>query len=428
MLRAASFRRRRARHRGWLAVSRRAQTAAKPRWTVVGSLEAGEGAHRRRASSLSRRRRGLPGRSPAPGLLAAALCLSESSHAGPHLRTRQAERFAAALHRRIGSRTACSLVPLHPMHPSSRARGYHSISSGPAQPSERHPWPAIAPCQAALALSRPWTSRTSTSEAHRPYTPLVLATRARYLEAEMRWYLVVVVVALSTSWARSAPLPPDGGASNPKNPDNASLPTASASSSTAVVDPVAAALSSKLAQISSAIGKLPVLSLPSALMPLKTRRTKVVAPFLVVMNVKGAPARRRSSLAISLEARTDPLLLLSLLRPNLAALKPAPSRRAVEERAVNPKRPRPTSQTRTTRIFGSTTVPVKVPVTSSTPPGNPKHAFVPSPVVKIVSYTYTAAGGGATTVVEAQGSRTHPGRPKRALLSRALSLALAVPR
>lgn len=95
---------------------------------------------------------------------------------------------------------------------------------------------------------------------------------------------------------------------------------------------------------------------------------------------------------------------------------------------MNPKRPRPTSQTRTTRIFGSTTVPVKVPVTSSTPPGNPKHAFVPSPVVKIVSYTYTAAGGGATTVVEAQGSRTHPGRPKRALLSRALSLALAVPR
>ncbi|GAA5836665.1 hypothetical protein JCM9279_000458 [Rhodotorula babjevae] len=196
----------------------------------------------------------------------------------------------------------------------------------------------------------------------------------------MRWYLVLVVGALTTSCARSAPLPQDGGGSNPKNVNDASLPTTTAPSATATVDGVAAALSSRLAQISIAIGRLPVLSLPSALVPLKTRRVKVVVPFQVIINVK--------------------------------ALKPAHSRRALDERALNPKRPRPTQTTRTTRIFGSTSIPVKVPVTSSTPPDNPKHVFVPSPVIKVVSYTYTAAGGGATTVVEAQRSRTHPGRPK----------------
>ncbi|GAA5896566.1 hypothetical protein JCM8208_004235 [Rhodotorula glutinis] len=196
----------------------------------------------------------------------------------------------------------------------------------------------------------------------------------------MRWYLVVVVVVVSlfATSTRSAPLPQDGGVSNPKNVDAIVSTTPSA---TAAFDPVAAALSSRLAQISIEVGKLPVLSLPSALVSLKTRRTKVVAPPQVIMNVK--------------------------------ALKSAQSRRAVEERAVNPKRPKSTSATRTTRVFGSTTVPVKIPITSSAPPDNPKHIFVPTPAIKVVSYTFTAPGGGATTVVEAQGSWTHPGRPKQ---------------
>ncbi|KPV74023.1 uncharacterized protein RHOBADRAFT_54594 [Rhodotorula graminis WP1] len=195
----------------------------------------------------------------------------------------------------------------------------------------------------------------------------------------MLWYVVVaVVVALSATPARSAPLPREGGGSNPKNPDDT---RSTAPSATGLFDPIAAALSSRLAQISLEVGRLPVLSLPSVLVQLKTPRVKVVVPFRVFTNAKAA--------------------------------KPPQSRRAVEERAVNPKWPKPTSTTRTTRVFGSSSVPVKVPVASSPPPDNPKHVFAPTPVVKVVSYTFAMPGGGATTVIEAQGSWSHPGRPEQ---------------
>ncbi|GAA5934106.1 hypothetical protein JCM3775_002876 [Rhodotorula graminis] len=231
----------------------------------------------------------------------------------------------------------------------------------------------------------------------------------------MLWYVVVaVVVALSATPARSAPLPREGGGSNPKNPDDT---RSTAPSATGLFDPIAAALSSRLAQISLEVGRLPVLSLPSVLVQLKTPRVKVVVPFRVFTNAKGSSAVPLAPLSDSPGARTDPLALVALvalaLGSALTAAKPPQSRRAVEERAVNPKWPKPTSTTRTTRVFGSSSVPVKVPVASSPPPDNPKHVFAPTPVVKVVSYTFAMPGGGATTVIEAQGSWSHPGRPEQ---------------
>lgn len=75
-------------------------------------------------------------------------------------------------------------------------------------------------------------------------------------------------------------------------------------------------------------------------------------------------------------------------------------------------------------MFGTSSGPVKVPVATAAHVDNPKHAFSPSPAVKVVKYTLTAPGG-KTTVVEAQGSWSHPGEPKRAFLlplSRSLAL------
>lgn len=109
-----------------------------------------------------------------------------------------------------------------------------------------------------------------------------------------------------------------------------------------------------------------------------------------------------------------------LIRPlSRSAPTAAKTRRSVPLVANNPKAPRPVSASSTTtssgRVFATASGgPVKVPVTVPPAVGNPKHAFVPSPAIKVVSYTLTAPGG-RTTVYEAQGPLpTHPGEPKSA--------------
>lgn len=107
---------------------------------------------------------------------------------------------------------------------------------------------------------------------------------------------VLAVVALCTALlALAAPLPAPA-AGNPKlaaaavvvaEGSSATVPTPS----TAPVDPVADALASKLAAVSKALGRLPVLPIPVLLAPTPSPVVNVVAKAPVVKNVKGAAAR-----------------------------------------------------------------------------------------------------------------------------------------
>ncbi|GAA5941530.1 hypothetical protein JCM3775_005102 [Rhodotorula graminis] len=199
----------------------------------------------------------------------------------------------------------------------------------------------------------------------------------------MQLSLAILVSLLFGLVAHAAPLPAPLPAPLTGNPKNlaAAVKGSTSSSSTTSADPVAASLASKLAGITKSLGKLPVLAVPALLEPTTTGLViKVVSKAPVVKNAK------------------------------------AVSRRAVQF-VNNPKSsPRQTTtttkgRTTTTKVFGTSTGPVKVPVATAAHVDNPKHAFSPSPAVKLVKYTLTAPGG-KTTVVEAQGSWSHPGEPK----------------
>ncbi|GAA5852463.1 hypothetical protein JCM9279_003456 [Rhodotorula babjevae] len=194
----------------------------------------------------------------------------------------------------------------------------------------------------------------------------------------MQLSLALLASVLCSLVAHSAPLPaPLSG--NPKYLAAAS-PAPAATLATTSADPVAASLASKLAGITKSLGKLPILAVPAILAPSTTAVViKVVSKAPVVKNAK------------------------------------AVSRRAIQL-VNNPKSsPRQTTTTTepttTTKVFGTSSGPVKVPVSTAPHVDNPKHAFSPSPAIKVVKYTLTAPGG-KTTVIEAQGSWTHPGEPK----------------
>ncbi|GAA6054705.1 hypothetical protein JCM3770_000040 [Rhodotorula araucariae] len=90
---------------------------------------------------------------------------------------------------------------------------------------------------------------------------------------------IAVALALAGLLAGAAPLP---DLTNPKY-QAVPLPTAS---TPILVDPVAAALASRLAAVNKGLGKLPVLpSLSAALAP--TTAVKAESPAKVVLNAKG---------------------------------------------------------------------------------------------------------------------------------------------
>ncbi|GAA5912402.1 hypothetical protein JCM8208_005157 [Rhodotorula glutinis] len=193
----------------------------------------------------------------------------------------------------------------------------------------------------------------------------------------MQLSLALVVSLLCGLVAQAAPLPaPLTG--NPKN--LAAVASASTSSApTTSADPVAASLASKLAGITKSLGKLPVLAVPAILSPTTTALViKVVSKAPVVKNVKAVSRR-------AIQLVNNP--------------KSSPRRTTTTIKAT----------TTTSKVFGTSSGPVKVPVATAAHVDNPKHAF--SPAVKVVKYTLTAPGG-KTTVVEAQGSWSHPGEPK----------------
>ncbi|BGP41611.1 hypothetical protein JCM10450v2_005667 [Rhodotorula kratochvilovae] len=180
---------------------------------------------------------------------------------------------------------------------------------------------------------------------------------------------LLLALALPALLALAAPIP------DPANPKYraAALPAATTSST---VDPVAAALASKLAALDKALGKRPVLPLPEVLKPTTAAKAAVTAK--VVLNAKAAKTRRS---------------------PATFAAPP------------NPKRPSP-SPSLSFRPSSSPPIKALPPSPSAPPAQNPKHLYAPPAGAATVEYTFVPPGGTKVVVVEGQGVWTHPGAPK----------------
>ncbi|BGP33565.1 hypothetical protein JCM10296v2_005369 [Rhodotorula toruloides] len=196
------------------------------------------------------------------------------------------------------------------------------------------------------------------------------------------------------------------------------LPSAPSSNPKVSLDPVAAALASKIAGIDKQIGELPVLpGVPSGLKleTATTTQVKIVAPATAVGNPKNKAKTRNHPVPQPwLEDEADdtraavPRRAVTFGAP-LPSQTPGPSfdRRAV---GSNPKH---------TSAFPTTSKqPIKV---ASTPVvGNPKHATTTSSekifstpsktTLKMVPVTFTLSDG-TTKVVTRVGGPGHPGEP-----------------